>query len=122
MSASRTASAMRRKVDAARTVMTVTAVMSYDQVSGMKSCVQQLCLDSCNYQEMQAIWDRSVCAGTDAGLGDGGTGPTGSSGCHCAAAAGAPSVAGGLAGALLAAAVVAGRRRRRRDPSRRGRP
>ena len=60
--------------------------MSYDQVAGIKPCVQQLCLDTCNYEEMQAIWDTSVCAGRDGGPSDGGTRPSGSSGCHCAAA------------------------------------
>ena len=43
--------------------VTVTPVMSYDQVAGIKPCVQQLCLDTCNYEEMQAIWDPAVCAG-----------------------------------------------------------
>ena len=56
--------------------VTVTPVMSYDQVAGIKPCVQQLCLDTCNYEEMQAIWDTAVCAGADGGASDGGTGPT----------------------------------------------
>ena len=47
--------------------MTVTPVMSYDQVAGIKPCVQQLCLDTCNYEEMQAIWDTAVCTGADGG-------------------------------------------------------
>ena len=97
--------------------LTVTPVMSYDQVAGIKSCVQQLCLDTCNYEEMQAIWDTAVCTGPDGGAGDAGIGPTGSSGCHCAAAGDAPSFAAVLAGLSLAAAGA--RRRRRRDPARR---
>jgi MYXO-CTERM domain-containing protein len=99
--------------------LTVTAVMSYDQVVGIKPCVQQLCLDTCNYEEMQALWNTSVCAARDGGLGDGGPGPTGTSGCHCGAAGGAPPVSGGLAGMSLAVAVAITRRRRRRDPRRR---
>jgi hypothetical protein len=98
--------------------MTVTPMMSYDDVSGIKPCVQQICLDTCNYEEMQAIWPPQVCA---AGAADGGTpGPPGGSGCHCAAGGEAGS---GLAGLLVAASFAAGavgRRRRRRSPA--GRP
>jgi hypothetical protein len=102
--------------------ITVTPVMSYDQVAGIKPCVQQLCLDSCNYEEMQAIWDPAVCTGTDGGGSDGGTGPTASSGCHCAvasggAASGRLSTGAGLAGLLLTVAAAI-RRRRRRPPAR----
>ena len=105
--------------------VTVTPVMSYDQVAGIKPCVQQLCLDTCNYEEMQAIWDPAVCAAADGGRGDGGTGSTPSSGCHCGAASGGPpsggpSVGAGVAGLLLVAAAAATRRRRRRDPARPG--
>jgi len=101
---------------------TVTPVMSYDQVAGIKPCVQQQCLDSCNYQERQAIWDTSVCIGSDGGVGDGGTGPPASSGCHCAAAGGGPSTGAGVAGLLVLAAAGTARRRRRRDPARSGSP
>jgi hypothetical protein len=82
--------------------LTVTPVMSYDQVAGIKPCVQQICLDTCDYEEMQAIWDPSVCtAGPDGGASDGGTrGPAVSSGCHCAAAGGGESSGAGLAGIL----------------------
>jgi len=105
--------------------MTVTPVMSYDQVTGIKSCVQQLCLDSCNYEEMQAIWDMAVCAGGDGGVGDGGVGDGGSgpparSGCHCAAAGGGTPVEASLGGILLVAAAATTRRRRRRVVARRG--
>ncbi len=98
---------------------TVTPVMSYDQVAGIKPCVQQLCLDTCNYEEMQAIWDPGVCAGADGGMGDGGTGPTSSSGCHCAAAGdGGLSGAAGLTGFALLVAAATTRRRRRRGAAR----
>jgi hypothetical protein len=99
--------------------MTVTPVMSYDQVAGIKPCVQQLCLDSCNYQEMQAIWDTAVCTGSDGGTGDGGPAPPASSGCHCAVDSDRPWVGTGLAGLLLAAATAAARGRRRQKPARR---
>jgi len=102
--------------------LTITPVMSYDQVAGIKPCVQQLCLDTCNYEEMQAIWDPSVCTGHDGGSSDGGPVHTGGAGCHCAAGGGPPGPAS-LAGlALLAAALQIGRRRsprsRGRDPRR----
>ena len=48
---------------------TVTPVMRYDQVAGIRPCVQQICLATCNYEEMQAIWDLSVCGGPDGGDG-----------------------------------------------------
>jgi MYXO-CTERM domain-containing protein len=102
--------------------MTVTAVMSYDQVAGIKPCVQQLCLDSCNYQEMQAIWDTAVCTGSDGGTGDGGLPPPASSGCHCAVGSEGLSVGAGLAGLLLLATTATTRRRRRQKPARRGSP
>ena len=104
--------------------VTVTPVMSYDQVAGIKPCVQQLCLDSCNYQEMQAIWDPSVCVAHDGGINDGGAGdggisPGGSSGCHCVVAgdgrASGSALGAGIAGFLLVAVT---RRRRRREPAR----
>jgi MYXO-CTERM domain-containing protein len=98
--------------------MTVTPVMSYDQVAGIKPCVRQLCLDSCNYEETQAIWDTSVCAGTDAGVGDGGPRPAASSGCHCAAGGDHLSGGAGLTGFVLLVAAATARRRRRRDPAR----
>ena len=97
--------------------MTVTPMMSYDEVSGIKPCVQQTCADTCNYEEMQAIWDPHVCTGSDGGAGDGGTpSPPASSGCHCAA--GGPP-APGPPGLLLAAAALCSRLRRR-QPRRRG--
>lgn len=86
--------------------MTVTPVMSYDDVSGIKPCVQQSCFDNCNYQEMQAIWPPQVCT---AGQADGGTpGPPAGSGCHCAASGSGPP---GLVGLLLAWVAIACRRR-----------
>ncbi len=102
--------------------VTVTPVMSYDQVAGIKPCVQQLCFDTCNYEEMQAIWDTAVCTAADGGPADGGTRPPASSGCHCAVDSGGPASGGlstgaGLAGLLVVAAAVTCRRRRR-DPAR----
>ena len=66
--------------------MTVTPVMSYDQVAGIKPCVQQTAPNTCNYEEMQAIWDTAVCTGPDGGTVRRGPPPPASSGCHCAAA------------------------------------
>jgi MYXO-CTERM domain-containing protein len=95
--------------------LTVTPVMSYDQVSGIKPCVRQLCLDTCNYEEMQAIWDPSVCTGgADGGASDAGTKvPAGSSGCHCAAAGGEQSSGRGFASLFVAGAAIFRQRRRR---------
>ena len=45
---------------------TLTPLMTYDQVKGMKPCVQQVCLDTCNFEEMQAIWTSAVCSGAAA--------------------------------------------------------
>ena len=101
---------------------TVTPLMSYDQVAGIKSCVQQLCLDTCiNSVERQGIWDPRVCSGTGTGGGDAGTtGPVGSSGCHCAAggAGGSSGVGWAAAGGLLCAGAAISRRRRRGKPAR----
>jgi hypothetical protein len=67
--------------------VTVTPVMSYDQVRGIKSCAQQSCANTCNYEEMQAVWTPDVCTGA---LLDAGTvtppPPPAGSGCHCGAA------------------------------------
>ena len=98
--------------------VTVTPVMSYDQVAGIKPCVQQVCFDNCNFQEAQAIWDTSVCTGVDGGPADGGTRAPASSGCHCATASAGPTPGAGLAGLLLVAGAAATCRRRRRDPAR----
>jgi hypothetical protein len=102
---------------------TVRPLMTYDQVAGMKPCVQQLCLDTCNYEEMQGVWALSTCTPADGGVGDGGTpGPPPSSGCHCAAGGGPGAGALGLTGLLLAGAAMSrrrpGRARMRRRPSR----
>ncbi|HEX3904682.1 MAG TPA: hypothetical protein VH853_17730 [Polyangia bacterium] len=100
--------------------MTVTPLMSYDQVAGIKPCVQQLCLDSCNFVESQAVWDPRVCTGAGgAGGAAGMTGTAGSSGCHCAAggAEGASGVGWVALAGLLGAGSAISRRRRRRDPA-----
>jgi MYXO-CTERM domain-containing protein len=99
---------------------TVTPVMRYDQVAGIKPCVQQVCLATCKFEETQAIWDLSVCGGPDGGPGDAGlSGPPQSSGCHCAAGGPSGGPGGGLGASLLAAAAFwragRGRRRRKRD-------
>ncbi len=91
--------------------VTVTPLMSYDQVRGIKSCAQQTCANTCNYEEMQAVWDPDVCTGAllDAGMVTPPP-PAKSSGCHCAAAGEArPGLASLLA---LALAFAVGRRRR----------
>jgi hypothetical protein len=108
---------------------TVTPLVRYDQVAGIRSCVQQLCLDTCNYvATQQSIWDPSVCGTTDAGARDAGRpGPPGSSGCHCAA--GGPGGVGGLGGLgssawllLLSVPFLRTRRGRRARPAAPRRP
>jgi hypothetical protein len=90
---------------------TVMPLMRYDQVAGIRPCVQQLCLASCISVEKQAVWDLSVC-GADGGAADAGTpGPPASSGCHCAA--GGSGLGPGVGAALLAAAAFSRARRRR---------
>jgi hypothetical protein len=101
---------------------TVTPVMRYDQVTGIRPCVQQICLASCKYEEMQAIWDLSVCGGPDGGAGDaGGPGPPQSSGCHCGIDGSGLGLGTGFAASLLVAAAIprarSRRRSRRRDRS-----
>ena len=41
---------------------TLTKLLTYDQVKGVKACVRQICQDTCNFENMQGIWDLSVCA------------------------------------------------------------
>jgi hypothetical protein len=99
---------------------TLTPVIRYDQVGGIKSCVQQICRDTCNYEEMQAIWDPSVCAAGDAGARDAGPpGPSASSGCHCAT--GGAGFGPGLGASLLAAVAFLGFRRGQRSGGHRSR-
>ncbi|HEY6477719.1 MAG TPA: sialidase family protein [Polyangia bacterium] len=99
--------------------VTVTPVMSYDQVAGTRPCVQQVCFASCISVENQAVWDPSVCGGADGGAGDAGTpGPPASSGCHCAAGGRGP---GPWLGASLLAAAAFSRARRRGGRGRRHR-
>jgi hypothetical protein len=92
--------------------MTVTPLMSYDQVRGIKSCAQQTCANTCNYEEMQAVWDPDVCTGALLDAGAVAPPPAKSSGCHCTAAGeGRPGMASLLA---LALAFAGGLRRRSR--------
>jgi MYXO-CTERM domain-containing protein len=65
---------------------TVTPLMSYDQVRGIKSCAQQTCASTCNYEEMQAVWDTDVCTGALLDAGTVAPPPSPKSGCHCGAA------------------------------------
>ncbi|HVY39775.1 MAG TPA: hypothetical protein VHM31_17680 [Polyangia bacterium] len=90
---------------------TLTKLMTYDQVKGAKPCVHQICEDTCKFENMQGIWDLSVCTGT-AGGGSGGGG--GGSGCGCGID---PTTVGATRLAEAASALVcllALRRRRRR--------
>jgi hypothetical protein len=94
---------------------TVTPVMRYDQVAGIRPCVKQICFDSCNLVEYQAVWGPSVCGGADGGSGGaGGPGPPQSSGCHCGVAG--SGLGTGVGASLLAAAALSRARRRRRLP------
>ncbi len=98
---------------------TVTSVMRYDQVAGIRACVQQICRDTCNYEEQQAIWDPGVCTAGDAGAPDAGPpGPPASSGCHCAAGGGGGVGSPGWTAWLLIGATFCrrGRRPGRRAP------
>jgi len=98
---------------------TVTPLMRYDQVAGIRPCVQQLCLATCNYEEMQAIWDPSVCSGPDGGVGDaGGPGPPQRSGCQCGVGGPGLGMAAGVGAWLLIGAALSRARPRRRRPRR----
>jgi hypothetical protein len=94
----------------------VTPLMSYDQVQGMKPCVQQICLETCNFEEMQAIWPPAVCgSGGAGGAATGGTAGGSGSGCHCGVDPTRPGGRGALALAFFATLAVWMRRARRRD-------
>lgn len=97
---------------------TVTPVMSYIQVRGIQSCAQQACVNACNYEEMQAVWDPAVCTGAllDAGtLADGGAvAPPAGAGCRCGAAGGRRSGIASLLTLGLAVVELMRRRVRRR--------
>ena len=97
---------------------TVTPVMSYDQVRGIKSCAQQICANTCNYEEMQAVWSTDVCTGALLDAGTVTPPPAATSGCHCGAAGGDRSGALSVVGLALAFAVQLMRRRRGRRLSR----
>jgi hypothetical protein len=97
--------------------ITVTPLMSYDQVRGIEACAQQTCANACNYEEMQAVWEPDVCTGA---LLDGGTDaplsvppPAKSSGCHCGMVGDRRPGDSALAFALALAVGLTRRRRAR---------
>lgn len=94
---------------------TLTAVMSYDQVSRIAPCVQQICADTCGFEEMQGIWTPEVCAGATP---DGGTTPASGGGCHCAVTDDRTAAGAAWAVALACALLVIVRRARGRDARR----
>lgn len=87
---------------------TLTPLMTYDQVKGIKACVQQSCEDSCKFVNAQAVWDLSVC-GAGAG-GSGGSTGNATSGCGCGLHPTRPASV--LAGVVCLAALLGLRRRR----------
>jgi len=92
---------------------TLAPLMTYDQVKAIEPCVQQICLDTCNFEEMQAIWTPAVCGGASATGGAGGASGSGS-GCHCGIDPTQPLGGAGVAVMCLAAAAWRRRSRRRR--------
>lgn len=91
--------------------LTLTQLMTYDRVKGIKACVQTACLDTCKFENMQAVWDLSVCTGT---AGAGGGPPAGSgSGCSCRLDPTRPAGAASVLACIAALALRARRRRRR---------
>jgi hypothetical protein len=98
--------------------ITVTPVMSYDEVRGIQSCAQAACADTCNYEEGQAVWSENVCTGAllDAGTV---TPPPAGSGCHCGADGGDSGGLSIVAFVLLFGLPLA-RPARRRRPGRDG--
>jgi MYXO-CTERM domain-containing protein len=90
---------------------TLTPLMSYDQVKGIKPCVQQTCLDTCNFEEMQAVWTPAVCGGAATTGGGGGGGAGSGSGCHCGLDPTQPLGGAGLA--VMGLAALAWTRRSR---------
>ena len=92
---------------------TLTALMSYDQVSRIEPCVQAVCADNCETVEGQGVWTPDVCTG---GAPDAGTAPAPEGGgCHCTVTRGEPS-ARAVSGFALAAALLVAWRGRRRGP------
>ena len=89
---------------------TLTPLMTYDQVKGMKACVQQSCLDSCKFVNGQGVWDLAVCTG--AAGGSGGSPGGAPSGCGCGVD---PTRGARLLSCILCAAALLARRRRRRS-------
>jgi MYXO-CTERM domain-containing protein len=94
-------------------------MMTYDQASSVKACVDQICGESCQLLATQQLFPAAICVSADAG-GDAGPAPVpASSGCGCAvgSAAGRWTTAGAL---LLGALFLC--RRRRRNAARAGSP
>jgi len=96
--------------------LTLTPLMTYDRVKGVKACVQQSCQDSCQLVNSQGVWELSVCTGAAGAAGatggSGGSPGQGTSGCGCGFT---PTRPGRLLPCILCAAVLLGRRRRRRS-------
>ncbi len=98
-------------------------MMTYDQASSVKACVDQICGESCQLLATRQLFPAAICVSADAG-GEAGpdAGPApvpASSGCGCAvgSAAGRWTAAGAL---LLGALFLC--RRRRRNAARAGSP
>jgi hypothetical protein len=99
---------------------TIEPLTTYDKVVAIEACAQASCLDSCNYEERQAVWSTKVCSGGGAGTASGGAGVGGSSsgsgsgsGCDASGAGGDVAVAE-LAALAVAAALVLRRHFRRK--------
>lgn len=104
--------------------LTWNQMMRFDQVSGIKSCVKDVCQTSCRLQVDSFLWSLDVCSATvgpmtmadagtqsDAGMTPGGSSPPPPSGGGCQLARGGW---GGAGGALAALVLLMALRRRQR--------
>ena len=85
--------------------LTFKGLLSYDQVKGIKPCVQTVCRDACDLLAGLTLWSPEVCAGT----------PSPKGGCGCRAGQDGEGDRGGVVATLLGAAAMlflAGRRGR----------
>ncbi|HMC95801.1 MAG TPA: hypothetical protein VKO16_13625 [Polyangia bacterium] len=99
---------------------TVTPVMSYDQVRGIKPCAQAICANSCLSVGGQGVWENDVCTGALLDAGTVAPPPPARPGCHCGAVGGEPAGILSILAVALAFAVKLMRRPGPR-PVRRGR-